>query len=90
MSDPRKEYLCRNGVHIVSDIDSHYPCMQCFQTNYFNILNEGFYFDQIIDESCNGDYKVNHFRKVLTLQDCVWAFEQSQKLKRGVNHLRMV
>lgn len=41
---------------------------------YFNALLEACYFNQIIDEACNADMGFNnHFRRTLTLQDCVEA-----------------
>jgi hypothetical protein len=44
------------------------------QDERFNALCESFYYVQIIDEACNGDLGWNnHFRRSLTLEDCVHA-----------------
>lgn len=41
---------------------------------YFNAMLESCYYEQIIGEACDGNMSfTNHFRRILTIQDCIDA-----------------
>lgn len=48
-----------------------------------NMLMQSLYMLQLIEESCNGDFEENRFRKIMTVGDCIEAQNHAKIWERA-------
>lgn len=48
---------------------------------YYDAMVKALYHEQIVEEACNGNIDDNHFRKTLSVEDCVIAVAEAHSFR---------